>query len=218
MKVKWYGHASFGITTDDGVHICTDPYIPGSYDGAMGYGPIGDACDVVLQSHDHPDHAGASELPDNPVLVRGTGEHKVKGITFVGTRTYHDASHGSERGENTVFTFGADGMKVAFLGDLGHVLSAEQVDAIGQADVLFAPVGGYFTVDAAGATKVAEQLQAKIIFPMHYKTDACGFPIAGVDEFLAGKANVERPGAAEIAITAADLENPRVIVLDYVKP
>jgi L-ascorbate metabolism protein UlaG (beta-lactamase superfamily) len=218
MKVKWYGHASFGITTADGVRICTDPYVTGCYDGAIGYGPIGDAFDVVLQSHDHPDHAGASELPDNPVIVRGTGTHKVKGITFVGTQTYHDASHGSERGENTVFTFEADGMKVAFLGDLGHVLSAEQVDAIGPADVLFAPVGGHFTVDAAGATKVAEQLQAQIIFPMHYKTDACGFPIAGVDEFLAGKANVERPGTAEVEVTAADLENPRVIVLDYVKP
>jgi L-ascorbate metabolism protein UlaG (beta-lactamase superfamily) len=217
MKIKWYGHSAFGITTGGGVHICTDPYVTGCYDGAIGYGPIGDACDVVVQSHDHPDHAGASEVPGEPVLVRGSGEHNVKGVTFVGTPTFHDESGGSERGENTVFTFESEGVKVAFLGDLGHVLSDEQVKAIGPVDVLLTPVGGHFTVDAAAATKVAEQLQAKVVIPMHYKTDACGFPIAGVDEFLAGKANVERPGAAEVEITAADVENPRVIVLDYVK-
>jgi L-ascorbate metabolism protein UlaG (beta-lactamase superfamily) len=217
MKFKWYGHSSFGITTAGGVHICTDPYVPGSYDGAIGYGPIGDACDVVLQSHDHADHAGAGELSGNPVVIRGPGEHKVKGITFVGTRTYHDESRGSERGENTVFTFEADGMKVAFLGDLGHVLSAEQADTIGPVDVLFVPVGGHFTVDAAGATKVAEQLGARVVIPMHYKTPACGFPIAGVDAFVAGKTNVERPGRAEVEINEEDLVQPKVVVLDYVK-
>jgi L-ascorbate metabolism protein UlaG (beta-lactamase superfamily) len=217
MKFKWYGHASFGITTADGVHICTDPYIPGSYDGAVGYGPIRDACDVVLQSHDHDDHAGAGDLGGNPVVVRGAGTHKAKGITFVGTQTYHDESQGRERGENTVFTFEADGIKVAFLGDLGHVLPDEQAAAVGPVDVLLTPVGGYFTIDAATATKVAEQLGAKVIFPMHYKTDACGFPIAPVDDFLAGKANVERPGASEVEITEEDLGAPKVVVLDYVK-
>jgi L-ascorbate metabolism protein UlaG (beta-lactamase superfamily) len=138
-------------------------------------------------------------------------------MAFVGTPTYHDESQGRERGENTVFTFEADGMKVAFLGDLGHVLSDEQVAAVGPVDVLLTPVGGHFTVDAATATKVAEQLEAKVIFPMHYKTDACGFPIAPVDDFLAGKANVERPGASEVEITEEDLGAPKVVVLDYVK-
>jgi L-ascorbate metabolism protein UlaG (beta-lactamase superfamily) len=84
-------------------------------------------------------------------------------------------------------------------------------------DVLLTPVGGFYTVDAGAATRVAEQLEAKVIFPMHYKTDACGFPIATVDDFTAGKANVERVDAAEIELTKGDLDNPRVIVLDYVK-
>jgi L-ascorbate metabolism protein UlaG (beta-lactamase superfamily) len=217
MKFKWYGHSSFGITTAGGVHICTDPYVPGSYDGAIGYGPIVDVCAVVLQSHDHPDHAGAGKLSGNPVVIRGPGKHKVKGITFVGTRTYHDESRGSERGENTAFTFEADGMKVVFLGDLGHVLSDEQVAAIGPVDVALIPVGGFFTIDAAAATKVAQQLQAKVVIPMHYKTPACGFPISGVDDFVADKANVERPGRAEVEINGEDLGKPKVVVLDYVK-
>ena len=217
MKFKWYGHSAFGITTAGGVHICTDPYIPGSYDGAIAYAPIADACDVVLQSHDHDDHAGAGELSGNPVVSRGPGKHEAAGIKFVGTPTFHDESGGSERGPNTVFTFEADGIKVAFLGDLGHVLSAEQLAAIGPVDVVLAPVGGFFTIDAAAATEVAGQLGAKVVIPMHYKTAACGFPLAGVEDVLAGKDNVVRVGAAEIDVTKDDLAEARVIVLDYVK-
>ncbi len=216
MKIKWYGHAAFGITTADGVRICTDPYVPNSYDGALAYGPIRDRCDVVLQSHDHPDHGGAGELAGNPVVVKGAGVHKVKGMEFVGTPTYHDANQGRERGANTAFTFQADGVKIAFMGDLGHVLSADQVKALGPVDVVFIPVGGHFTIDAAEATKVAQQLQAKITIPMHYKTPACGFPIAKVDDFLAGKANVEKVGKTEVEIKAGDLVAPKVVVLDYV--
>lgn len=217
MKFKWYGHASFGIVTAGGVRICTDPYVTGCYDGAIGYGAIADACDVVLQSHDHPDHAGAEELSGNPTIIRGPGEHEAAGMKFTGTATFHDESGGGERGENTVFTFEADGMKVAFLGDLGHVLSDEQVAAIGPVDVALVPVGGFFTIDAAAATTVAEQLGAKVVIPMHYKTPACGFPIAGVDDFVAGKEEVERADAAEIDITKDDLARPRVVILDYVK-
>jgi L-ascorbate metabolism protein UlaG (beta-lactamase superfamily) len=217
MKIKWYGHASFGITTEGGVHICTDPYVTGCYDGAIGYAPIADSCDVVLESHDHPDHAGADELSGNPAVVRGPGEHDAAGMKFVGTPTFHDESGGSERGENTVFTFEADGMKVAFLGDLGHVLTDEQVAAIGPVDVALVPVGGHFTIDAAAATTVAEQLGARVVIPMHYKTAACGFPIAAVDEFVAGKNNVVHAGAAEIDIAKDDLAEVRVVVLDYVK-
>jgi L-ascorbate metabolism protein UlaG (beta-lactamase superfamily) len=217
MKFKWYGHAAFGITTGDGVRICTDPYIPGSFDGGIAYDPIADACDVVLQSHDHDDHAGAADLAGDPTVVKGDGEHEAAGLRFVGTPTFHDESGGGERGPNTVFTFEADGMKVAFLGDLGHVLTDEQAAAIGPVDVLLAPVGGFFTIDAAAATKVAEQLGARVVIPMHYKTPACGFPIAPVEDFTAGKENVEQAGAAEIELTTDDLANPRVIVLDYVK-
>jgi L-ascorbate metabolism protein UlaG (beta-lactamase superfamily) len=217
MKFKWYGHSAFGITTANGVRICTDPYVPGSYDGAMAYGPITDACDVVVQSHDHPDHAGAGELAGNPPVIRGPGKHEAAGITFVGTPTFHDESGGRERGTNTVFTFEAEGVKVAFLGDLGHVLSKEQVAAIGPVDVALVPIGGHFTIDAAGATKVAQQLQAKVVIPMHYKTPACGFPIAGVERFLAGKEKVVRARASEVDITKDDVAQAKVIVLEYVK-
>jgi len=215
MKIKWYGHSSFGITTAAGVTIITDPYTVGGYDGALAYKGGWPRADVVLQSHTHPDHTGG-KVPGNPVVIATSGAHQVKGITFRGVVTGHDASGGRERGANNVFAFEADGLKVAFMGDLGHVLSAAQVDEIGAVDVLFVPVGGHFTIDAAAATKVAEQLKARVVIPMHYRTPAIDFPIAPVDEFLKGKPKVDRVGAGEVELTAATLDGPRVVVLDYV--
>jgi len=214
MKIKWYGHSAFGITSANGVHIVTDPYTVGAYDGALGYKAITDRADVILQSHDHPDHAGG-RVPGNAVVLRDAGVHKVRGVEFRALATDHDASGGRERGSNTVFVFAVDGVTVAFMGDIGHVLTAEQAATIGPVDVLFVPVGGHFTVDAAGATAIAEQLHAKVTFPMHFKTPACGFPIAAVEPFLKNKPRVDRPGGAEVELTPETLAGPRVIVLDY---
>lgn len=217
MKIKWYGHSTFVITTSGGVRICTDPFVKGCYDDALTYRPVAERCDVVLQSHDHPDHAGGAALAGSPVIVKGAGTHKVKDIEFTGVATWHDDRGGRERGPNTLFYFEADGLRVCFAGDLGHVLTAEQAKVVAPVDILLVPVGGYFTIDAAHAAQIAEQLKTKLVLPMHYKTPACGFPIAPVDDFLRGKANVIRVGAAEVDVTAELLAAPGVVVLDYVK-
>lgn len=217
MKIKWYGHATFGITTDSGVRIITDPYVPGCFSGAVKYKPITDEFDVALQSHGHDDHAGADAVPGRPALVEGPGTHNVKGIEFKGVKTYHDPSGGAERGENTVFTFEADGVRVCFCGDLGHVLAPEQAAEIGKVDVILVPVGGHFTIDAKEAWNVVDALGASVVLPMHYKTGHVDFPIAPVESFVEGKDNVERPGSTEFEIKSADLGPQRIVVLDYVK-
>jgi L-ascorbate metabolism protein UlaG (beta-lactamase superfamily) len=194
--------------------VLTDPYESGSYDGAVKYDPVRVQADVVLISHDtHPDHADADSLPGSPVVVKAVGPTEAGGLKVNGIATYHDASHGRDRGPNTVFTFEMDGVKVCHLGDLGHLLTAGQLAAIGKPDVVFIPVGGYFTIDAAEATKVVNQLGPTVVIPMHFKTPKLDFPVAGPEEFLKGKANVEKPGTSEVEISSADLGAERRIVL-----
>ncbi len=101
--------------------------------------------------------------------------------------TYHDQSQGQQRGSNTVFSILADDIKIVHFGDLGHILTSDQAAEIGTADIALVPVGGYFTIDAQQAHKVVEQVDAKIVIPMHYKTPKCEFPIAGVEDFLRAK-------------------------------
>lgn len=56
MKIKWYGHSAFQITTEKGIRIIIDPYESGSFSGALSYSQIEDEADIVLTSHDHADH------------------------------------------------------------------------------------------------------------------------------------------------------------------
>ncbi|MFB3885159.1 MAG: MBL fold metallo-hydrolase [Thermodesulfobacteriota bacterium] len=199
MKIKWYGHSAFLITSDQGVKIITDPYESGAYGGQLSYGQIKDRADVVLTSHDHADHNDPKSLPGSPEIVKGSGSKTVKGISIKGISTYHDPSKGSERGANTIFSLAVDGIRICHLGDLGHILSEKELAEIGPVDILLIPVGGYFTIDAKEATRVAEQIKPKVLIPMHFKTEKCGFPITPVEDFLKGKSNTKRPKASEVA-------------------
>lgn len=216
MKIKYYGHAAFLITSDQGLKIITDPYESGAYGGQLAYGKIKDQADIALTSHDHADHNDTKSLPGSPQIVKQGGTKSVKGVSFKEIATYHDPSKGSERGANTIFTFLVDGIKICHLGDLGHVLSQKEADEIGSVDILLIPVGGYFTIDSKEATQVAEQIKPKVLIPMHFKTEKCGFPIAPVEDFLQGKANVKRAKTSEVTFNQASLPpKMEIVVLDH---
>jgi L-ascorbate metabolism protein UlaG (beta-lactamase superfamily) len=211
MKIKWYGHAAFLITSDEFIKIIIDPYEPGAFGGQLSYGKIKDQADIVITSHDHADHNYTKDLPGTPQIVNGSGYKTVKGIS-----TYHDPSKGSERGANTIFTLKIDNIQCCHLGDLGHLLSDKELAEIGLVDILLIPVGGFFTIDPKEATRVAEQIKPKILIPMHFKTEKCGFPIAPVEDFLKGKTNIKRPKTSEATFDKATLpQQTEVVVLEY---
>src|SRR5262249_39373718 len=80
---------------------------------------------------------------------------KVGDLTLYDVGTYHDAEEGKKIGKNAAFVYEADGMRLVHLGDLGQEkLTAEQVRKIGKVDVVMIPVGGKFTIDAAGAGRI----------------------------------------------------------------
>ena len=189
MKVKWLGHASFLLTSDRGIKVVTDPYTTG---GSINYGEIPETADVVTVSHEHGDHNNASAERGTPVVLRGTVTMRVKDIEFTGVSTFHDTAQGAQRGPNTVFCFVIDGIEVCHLGDLGHVLSDQEISDVGEVDLLLIPVGGNYTIDATVATEICNQLNPRVVIPMHYKTEGCDYPIADAEDFLRGRVNVIR--------------------------
>jgi L-ascorbate metabolism protein UlaG (beta-lactamase superfamily) len=210
MKIKWLGHACFLITSGDGLRVITDPYAVG---GGINYSPIRETADVVVVSHDHGDHNNVATVQGKPEVVKGTGTKTAKGIQFKGVATSHDASQGTQRGSNTVFCFTIDDLKLCHLGDLGHVLSPAQVTEIGGVDILFVPVGGFFTIDATVASHVCDQLKPKVVIPMHFKTPKCGYAIAGVEDFLKGKKGVRKVVGNEVQFERQNLPTAMEIVL-----
>jgi len=209
MKIEWLGHACFLITSEAGTRIITDPYATKE---DLSYGEINESADIVTVSHEHADHNNVAAVLGKPEVVRGSA--KVKGIDFKGVASYHDKAGGSQRGKNTIFCFEVDGIRVCHLGDLGHLLSDEQIAELGRVDILLIPVGGYFTIDARVATQVCNQLKPRVIIPMHYRNDKCAFPITGVDDFLKEKENITRLEISERVFKSEELPvSTQIIVL-----
>jgi L-ascorbate metabolism protein UlaG (beta-lactamase superfamily) len=210
MIIKWLGHSCFLIISQEGLKVITDPYVVG---GGINYSPINEAADIVLMSHNHADHNNISAVRGSPETIKGNGIKSAKGIQFRGIATYHDTSQGRQRGPNTVFCFSLDGMNLCHLGDLGHVLTREQIEQIGAVDILFIPVGGIYTIDAANASQVCEQLKPKVVIPMHFKTSKCDYPIATVEDFLKGKRNVRKIDSSKMEFKLEELPASTDIVV-----
>jgi L-ascorbate metabolism protein UlaG (beta-lactamase superfamily) len=213
MKVKWLGVASFLITTDKGIRIVIDPYKSG---GGIKSAEYNGPADIVTVSHEHRDHNYTALIKGNPKIIKDVKQTEVKGIKFNGLATFHDENQGTKRGPNTVFYFEIDGIRFCHLGDLGHMLNDEQTAQIGQVDVLLSPVGGEWAIDAVTAWDLANKLHAKVVIPMHFRSERLDFPIATVDGFLQGKKNVIRADASEIEFEAGKL--PAEITIILLKP
>src|SRR4030042_1002414 len=212
MKVKWLGPASFLISSDSGTKIITDPDPQGS---GLSYAPVKDAADIVTVSHDHFDHNNVSSVPGKPEVITGSGTKNIKGIQFRGIATHHDDSQGKERGANTIFCFSVDGVNLCHLGDLGHRLKKEQIDEVGDVDILFIPIGGVFPIDAKMASHVIDDLKPKGAIPMHCKTSKCNWPLNTIEDFLAGKKNVKNMNSSEIEFQAGKLpQTTEIVVLE----
>ncbi|MFC1954484.1 MBL fold metallo-hydrolase [Chloroflexota bacterium] len=212
MNIKWLGHATFLIASDKGIRIINDPYEPNE---RLTYGEIKESADIVTVSHGHGDHNNVATVGGNPSIVKETGE--IKGIMFKAIPSFHDNAGGGQRGDNTIFCFEVDSIKLCHLGDLGHPLSNEQAAKIGEVDVLMIPVGGNFTIDAAVASQVCEKLTPRLIIPMHFRNERCpDFPVAGVDDFINGKSNVTSLEVSEMELTTGVL--PAVAQIVVMKP
>ncbi|MFW6007382.1 MAG: MBL fold metallo-hydrolase [Halanaerobiales bacterium] len=212
MKLKWWGHASFTITTDDGIKIITDPY-----GEDFPYKNIEDTADIVTVSHDHFDHNGADSVPGNPEVVESLKGYQDDNIKIKTIASYHDKSAGNERGENIIYIIESKNKSLVHLGDLGHFLSEGKLRDLKGIDILLIPVGGHFTINADEAYELVEQIEPKIVIPMHYKTDKIDLPIEGIEPFLdkfdSEKINKIEKSEIEFDQIPSDLE---VYVLDYV--
>jgi L-ascorbate metabolism protein UlaG (beta-lactamase superfamily) len=199
MRLEYLGHACFRITSGDGVRIVIDPF-----DGReLGYPMPSVEADFVLVSHEHTDHNFVDALKGNPTLLRR--DYEGRGITVKAVHVFHDEEVGSKRGRNTIFTVKTDGLALAHLGDLGHILDEQILRSMGKIDVLMAPVGGIFTIDAMKASIVVDQVKPKVVIPMHFATPSLPFRLQRVDAFLQGKERVKRLDTSSIEISPKDL-------------
>jgi len=158
------------------------------------------AAEIVTVSHDHFDHncveaVSGTAKRSRSLVVAAPGEYEAEGVSIYGYASWHDNNQGAERGKNTVFVIYIDGVRVAHLGDLGHILTDKQVEAVGKVDVLLVPVGGEYTIGIKEAVRVVEAIGPGIVVPMHYKVAglAAGFDkLVEVEEWVKAVGEVKR--------------------------
>lgn len=210
MEINWLGHSCFRIKGARAT-VITDPYSPSS-----GYSLGKQTARIVTVSHQHPGHSYSSGISGEPRVVKGPGEYEISGVMIIGWPTFHDGEKGKTRGKNTVYLMEIDELSVCHLGDLGHTLTAEQAEELGNIDVLMLPVGGVSTINASGAAEVVRQLEPKIIIPMHYKTLLLKRELDPVDKFLTEMGVKEISPQPKLSVTKANLPlTTQVFVLNY---
>ncbi len=211
MNIKWLGHSCFLITNKRDINILTDPY-----DDTLGYRMTKEKINIITISHEHYDHNNTMGIKGKPVVLKGTVNRDTHKIIFKGIASFHDSVFGKHRGENTIFTITTDEMVLCHLGDLGHILENNQIEEIGKVDILFIPVGGYFTLNHIQADQVIEQIKPKVVIPMHYKTDAIKWSIDPLSFFLENKQNIKMIEGNSFEIDSLSLpEKTTIYVLNY---
>jgi len=185
VEVSFLGHSCFTIQATDGPVVLIDPYA--TY---VPYPGLPVPADIVLMTHQHIDHCpycfGENDrVEGDPILVHlwdhaGRCREKIPPATWIITPEFKmhaiEASHvtGSGGGQGWVclFSFEVGGIQFAHLADLGKPLTADQIEALSDVEVVFLPVGGAFTIDAAEAMEVIAQLPSvRVVFPMHFFVD-----------------------------------------------
>jgi len=223
------------LETSKGTRIAFDPHM------IEAFGRQTIKADVVLMSHPHPDHVRleaienraqskaiegikvpSGAVPEGGPVARAQWnaiDEQFKDVRIRSVGTYHDTMQGLRRGLNTIFIVEFDGMKLVHLGDLGHMLTEEQLRSIGPVDVLLIPVGGVYTINGEQAKKVLAQLKPKkYVLPMHYGTRQFD-DLMPPDEFLDGQKNVEKRLATnEMTLDPAfKPEEPVTVLLGWKK-
>jgi len=168
-EIKWFGHAFFQITSSAGTRILTDPF------RRMGY-PMPEVWPhVVTVGKETRNHSNVALANGNPLILRGLtswgGEWNEINTLFRDVLIYNVPIHVRAPIEfirGTAFVFELDGLCICHTGDIGEPFNEDQLDLIGNVDILLVPIGGSYTMGPDKAKKVVAQIQPKIVVPMHY--------------------------------------------------
>jgi L-ascorbate metabolism protein UlaG (beta-lactamase superfamily) len=207
MEITWYGRACFRLRGREAT-VITDPCPP-----STGFVAGKHDVDLLTISHAHPDHSYTRSITAGLTLTR-PGEYEFSDLLVTGVRSFHDGEAGATHGENIIFAVEIDGVHVCHLGDLGHLLTDEQLSELGPIDVLLVPAGGHTTLTPAEGAEVVARVSPKLVIPMHYATDGGSKDLLSADTFLHEMAAepIRQPKAQ---VTASSLpDETQILVLE----
>lgn len=182
MEIIWHGQSCFTIKGANAT-VVTDPYSE-----ELGLKRPKLKADLVTVSHGHFDHNHTEGIEGDPRVFDWPGEYECKGVLLTAVPSFHyaesEGEEGKKRGNNLMFHFEIDGIRIVHLGDLGHRLTDEMIQELGDVDIVLVPIGGVYTVDHKKAHEIVEQIDPRVVIPMHYKIEGLKVEeLAGLEPF-----------------------------------
>lgn len=209
MEITWYGLSCFKLAERGFASVVTDPYDHRN----TGYAPLNTSADIVTISSDSPEHNCLDAVQGSPYVVRGPGEYEVGGVFITGIHT--GGAKGSDGALNTLYVLDFDPLTIAHLGDLSHVPTQAEVEAIGTVHIALVPIWSGSSLNPARAAEVISLLEPKIVIPMNFAAPNSKPSLDSLSKFLKEMGVSEAKTQATLKINSASLpEETQVIVLE----
>lgn len=175
MQIQYFGLSSFKITTKEAT-IITDPF-----DKESGLTPPrGNADILILAEKASKLYTATSGVSGEPFLISDPGEYDIKGVTVTGIPLKQD-----EGRFVTAFLLESEDIKIL---NLTHIreftMKQDDLEGLGEIDILMLPVGGNSVMTAKDAAKVVNEIEPKIVIPSHYATSGLKPPYDKLDTFI----------------------------------
>ena len=193
MDITWLGHACFRLHDADMI-VVTDPY-----PAAVGLVEDNRPSSIVTVSNTHSNHSNSEPIEGDPKVFRDPGEYEYNGVTARGVMTSLGEGQPNEE-RNVAFTIEIGGVNV-----LSAPLTTRMMDELKPVDVVLVPVGGHCTLSMDEVYQTLQDLDAKIVIPMHYKTEGITAEIDTIDPFVLRMGLDEVQPQPRLVVTSANL-------------
>ena len=214
MTITWHGQSCFRIQGTD-VSILIDPF-----SSEIGLVAPRSKNDIVLISHNHLDH---NNYNGEGFKISGPGEYEVKEVSVLGIEGYHGEDEKNKE-LITIYKIKMEGITLCHLSDFGQkTFLKNQLDLIGDVDILFVPVGGEYlldgkklkTLNGEEASEIVNEIEPRIVIPMHYKVPGLKIKEDGVEDFLKAEGEKNLEPVEKLVIKKKDLDEgkTRIVIL-----
>jgi len=216
MNIIWHGQSLFEIITtpqkNNQLKIVIDPFSEN-----IGLRLPKLEADILLTTHLNRELINIDTVKGEPFLISNPGEYELKEVFIQGIPSWSNTKEGKEDNSNTIYTIESEDIKLCHLGIMGQKeLTTDQMEKIGEVDILMIPVGGLHTISAKEAVNIMSQIEPKVIIPMYYSLSKLKIKLDSLDSFLKtlGLKNIQPMPKLTIKKKDISGDEAKIIVLE----
>ncbi|MHB8830563.1 MAG: MBL fold metallo-hydrolase [Patescibacteria group bacterium] len=209
MQIFWHGYSTIRIEAKHGDTtsvIMTDPF---ENEAAIRF-PRATQPDILLLSHQDRKQFNLEGVAGSPFLISDPGEYEVRGI-FVNGVQDSKVDQGAER--PLMYRIEAENISVAFLGQLNRKPTDNELEALGNIDILILPVGGGSVLDAKLSANIISMVEPRIVVPIHYHVPGIKAKLGTVENFCDAVGVCKRQDMNKLKISKKDLPADEVLIM-----